>query len=239
MKLELANVRLPLAEFALELDATLGARVTGVFGASGAGKTSLLEIIAGLRRPAAGRVALDGETLSDTAKKIFLPPERRGIGYVPQDIALFPHLDVRANLLYGRHADGADAPGAGKTSFTQVVETLGLAGFEARRVGTLSGGEQRRVAFGRAVLAAPRLLLLDEPFAGLDTALKERLLPHLRALRDEFSIPVFVVSHHADEIVALCDDVLVLDQGRCVRRGPPTEIFTVSNRPGYVLKRTD
>ena len=157
MKLELKAVHLPLTPFQLEVDAILGARVTGIFGASGAGKTSLLEIVAGLRRPAAGALRFDGEVFSDSAARTFVRPELRGLGYVPQDGALFPHLSVGDNLRYGlRLPPRPDGP-----AFTQVTAVLELSALANRAVGTLSGGERQRVALGRALLASPRLLLLD------------------------------------------------------------------------------
>ena len=234
MNLEITGLRLPLTAFALEVDARLGARVTGVFGASGAGKTSLLEVVAGLRRPAVGRIVLDGDLMLDAGRRFALAPECRRIGYVPQDVALFPHLNVRQNLCY-RHAAGP--PGhRPEISYAHVVEVLNLGDLAERRVSSLSGGERQRVAFGRAVLASPRLLLLDEPLDGLDTELKQRVIPYLVTIRDEFGIPMLYVSHNADEIVALCDDVLLLDRGRCTRRGPPAALFTASAAPHYVLK---
>ena len=234
MNLEITRLRLPLSAFALEVDAHLAARITGVFGASGAGKTSLLEVLAGLRRPAAGRIVLDHLVLADAARGFSLAPDRRGIGYVPQDDALFPHLNVRQNLCYS-HAAGQPGPRP-EITYAHVVEVLNLADLTERRVGSLSGGERQRVAFGRAVLAAPRLLLLDEPLDGLDAELKERVIPYLLTIRDEFGIPMLYVSHNPDEIVALCDDVLLLDRGRCARRGPPAALFAVSDAPHYVLK---
>jgi molybdate transport system ATP-binding protein len=235
VKLELNAVRLPLAPFTLEVDACLEARVTGIFGASGAGKTSLLEIIAGLRRPAAGTVRLDDAALSDATTRTFVRPERRGMGYVPQDGALFPHLSVGDNLRYGlRMPYGPDGP-----SFTHVTEVLEITALTHRAVGTLSGGERQRVALGRALLASPRLLLLDEPLAGLDAPLRERLLPYLIQVRDVFSIPMLYVTHSADEVMALCDEVLVLAAGQIKRRGKPAEMFTDSEAPQYVLKEGD
>lgn len=237
MNLEISSLRLPLASFVLELDARLEARVTGLFGASGAGKTALLETIAGLRRPAAGRIQLDGVALTDAAAGIFRPPETRGIGFVPQDGALFLHLNVRENLCYSRRGPAAaNRPGL---TYEHVVEVLNLGPLASRRIGSLSGGEKQRVAFGRALLAAPQLLLLDEPLAGLDTELKDQILPYLLKIRDEFGIPMLLVSHSADEIVALCDEVLVLEQGRCVRRGPTEELFTASPRSHHVLAKSD
>ncbi len=237
MSLEITRLRLPLASFALELDARLDAPVTGLFGASGAGKTSLLETVAGLRRPADGRISLDGTVLTDSAARIFRPPESRGVGFVPQDSALFTHLDVRANLCYSqRMRHPATPPGI---SYEHVCDVLNLGSLVARRIGSLSGGERQRVAFGRALLAAPRLLLLDEPLASLDRELKDQILPYLKLIRDEFKIPMLLVSHSADEMVALCDDVLVLEQGRCVRRGPPAGLFVVSPRPHHELAKPD
>jgi molybdate transport system ATP-binding protein len=235
MNLEISGLRLPLAPFELQLDARLTARVTGLFGASGAGKTSLLETIAGLRRPAAGRITLDGVVLTDAPARVFQKPETRGIGYVPQDGALFPHLSVHENLNYSRRTRGPVArPGL---TYGHVIEVLNIAPLAARAIGSLSGGEKQRVAFGRALLAAPQLLLLDEPLAGLDTELKDQILPYLQKIRDEFQIPMLLVSHSADEMVALCDEVVVLEAGRGVRRGPPAELFTASPRSHHVLAK--
>ena len=233
MSVELCGVKVPLAAFALELDATLAGRVTAIFGASGAGKTTLLEAIAGLRRLKSGAVSVDGAIVVDAEAGVFMPPEQRAIGYVPQEGALFPHFAVRHNLRYGFDAR-RDRP-AGLT-YEHVVEVLELSALTERRVGTLSGGEKQRVALGRALLSAPRLLLLDEPLAGLDAALRERLLPYLARVRDEFAIPMLYVTHSPDEVMALCDDVLVLDRGRVVVRGAPAEIFAKSERPRYELR---
>jgi molybdate transport system ATP-binding protein len=236
LNLAISGLRLPLAAFVLELDATLESRVTGLFGASGAGKTSLLETIAGLRRPPAGRISLDGVGLTDAAEGIFLPPEARGIGFVPQDGALFTHLDVWGNLSFSRR--GRTHPARTAPTLAHVVEVLNLGPLVARRIGSLSGGEKQRVAFGRALLAAPRLLLLDEPLASLDAELKDQVISYLRRIRDEFQLPMLLVSHNADEMVALCDEVLVLETGRCVRRGPAAALFTPSARPHHVLAKT-
>jgi len=233
MSIELSGLRLPLAHFTLEADAVLTARITAVFGASGSGKTSLLEIIAGLRRPTAGRVTLEGEILTDTARGLRRPPEKRAIGYVPQDGALFPHLSVRANLLYGARSVAPRPPGL---TFEHVTEVLEITPLVDRSPATLSAGEQQRVALGRALLAAPRLLLLDEPLAGLDLPLRERLLPYLIRVRDEFALPMVYVTHSPDEVIALCDDALVLEQGRIVRRGKPADLFAISASPRYELR---
>ena len=233
----LQGLRLPLARFTLEVDAMLAGRVTAVFGASGAGKTTLLEIIAGLRRPAAGRVSIGDTVLTDVAARVAVPPARRAVGYVPQDGALFPHLSVRENLRYGLVArGGAPEGGAAGLSYEHVVEVLEIGALADRAIGTLSGGEKQRVALGRALLAAPRLLLLDEPLAGLDAALKERLLPCLARVRDEFGVPMLCVTHSPDEVMALCDEVVVLAQGKVVRRGAPAELFEANGRPRYRLR---
>lgn len=233
MSIELVRLRLPLAHFTLEVDAVLAGRVTAVFGASGAGKTSLLEIIAGLRRPVAGVVRIDGETLTDAVGGVFVRPERRAVGYVPQEGALFPHLDVRQNLLFG--FDGSRPRPAGLT-LEHVTEVLEIAGLIDRRIPTLSGGEKQRVALGRALLAAPRWLLLDEPLAGLDAPLRERLLPYLARVRDEFAIPMVYVTHSPDEVMALCDDVLVLSDGKIEHRGQPAGLFVASATPRFVRR---
>lgn len=233
MNLAFHSVRLPLARFTLEVDLRLTGRVTAVFGPSGAGKTTLLELVAGLRRPESGRIELSGDVLVEVASRIFVPPSRRRIGYVPQDGALFPHLSVRENLLYG-HRSVTPVPAA--LTFAHVVEVLEIGGLLERRVPSLSGGEKQRVALGRALLSTPRLMLLDEPLAGLDAALKDRLMPYLQRVRDEFGIPMIYVTHAADEVVALCDDVLVLESGRPIRRGAPRALFEPATVPQYRLR---
>ena len=232
MNLALEGLRLPLAHFTLDVSVTLVGRVTAIFGASGAGKTSLLETIAGLRRPAAGTVRLGATTLTDVAAHTFLAPERRAIGYVPQEGALFPHLSARRNLLYGFDPR---RPRPDALAFDHVAAVLELSSLVDRAIGTLSGGERQRVALGRALLAAPQLLLLDEPLAGLDAPLRDRLLPYLARVRDEFTIPMLYVTHAPDEVMALCDDVVVLTRGRVAARGRPVDLFRISSRPRYEL----
>ncbi|MEO7098633.1 MAG: ATP-binding cassette domain-containing protein, partial [Luteolibacter sp.] len=157
MSLVIENLVLPLAEFTLSVDVKLAATVTGLTGPSGAGKTSLLELIAGLRRPQQGSISLDGEKLTDTASRHFLAPEKRRVGYVPQDLALFPHLNVLSNLRYGlRHDDHL---------LEKVIAILELSTLAKRGIASLSGGEKQRVALGRALLAGPKILLLDEPLS--------------------------------------------------------------------------
>jgi molybdate transport system ATP-binding protein len=182
----------------------------------------LLEAIAGLRPLDAGRIILDGTTVNDAARGIWIRPRERRVGYVPQDETLFPHLSVRSNLLYGARRGQPT-----RRSLDHVVDVLELSTLLPRAIGGLSGGERRRVALGRALLSAPRILLLDEPLTGLDSDRKLRILQHLRAVRDEFRVPALFVAHSADEIVALCDEVLVLDRGRLLRRGPPEQLLLV------------
>jgi molybdate transport system ATP-binding protein len=230
MRLELLGLRCRLGAFRLDIDARLEAPAVGLFGPSGAGKTTLLELVAGLRRPEAGVIRLDGEVLDDRAAGAWRAPEARRLGYVPQDGALFPHLSVERNLRYGlRGEDGA-------ASFARVVEVLELGSHASKSVGQLSGGERRRVALGRALLSAPRLLLLDEPLAGLDAALRWRVLPYLRAVREAFGTPMLYVSHDPDEVVALCDEVLLLEAGRITARGTPTELFQPATEPRWELR---
>lgn len=235
MNLAFENVRLPLADFDLALDLRLAGRVTAVFGPSGAGKTSLLEIVTGLRRPESGRVTLDAVVLSDAAARLHLPPSRRAIGYVPQDGALFPHLNVRENLRYGARRAANPAPGL---DYDHVVAVLEIGALAGRDVASLSGGEKQRVALGRALLSSPRLLLLDEPLAGLDLALKERLLPCLRRARDEFAVPMLVVTHSPDEVMALCDDVVLLEKGRVIGHDSPAAVFVADDTPRHRLRDT-
>ncbi len=191
-----------------------GAGVTALFGPSGAGKSSVLAAAAGVFRPDACRIMLDGTVLADTAAGIWLPPERRRVGLVFQDARLFPHMTVAANLRYGlRRAP----PGA--IRFDEVVALLGLAALLARRPRTLSGGERQRVAIGRALLAQPRLLLMDEPLAGLDAARKSEILPYLARLKSALTLPVLYVSHALEEVASLADSLVLLEAGRVLAAG--------------------
>jgi len=215
MNLLLQNISLPLADFTLEIDAQLQCQVTGIFGPSGAGKTSLLDLIAGLRQPASARIALNDRVLTDTAAGVVMPPRLREIGYVPQDLALFPHLSVRQNLLYGHRNGRETGPLFG---FEHVTEVLQIQPLTARGTGDLSGGERQRVALARALLTSPRLLLLDEPLASLETGLKAKIIPYLRRVRDEFQLPILYVTHDEQEVLALCDEVLEMQRGRMTGR---------------------
>ncbi len=232
------DVRLPFDHIELVVELRANRPVTGVFGASGAGKTSLLEIVAGLRRGARGRLAFGDQVWLDSTTRRWVPPERRRIGYVPQDGLLFPHLNVRRNLLAGRRRapDGGRQPAA---ALAAVAELLELGPLLERSVATLSGGERQRVALGRALCSGPRLLLLDEPLASLDLPLRRRLLPLLRRVRDELTVPMLLVSHDPIEVQALCDDLIVLSEGRVIARGEPRAvlrepaIFPLAEREGY------
>src|ERR1700704_3729778 len=205
------DVTKQLGEFTLQAAFTSEGRVTGLFGASGAGKTSLINMIAGLLRPDRGSIIIDGETLDDTAARVHIPAHRRRIGYVFQDARLFPHLDVRQNLDYGRRMNRlADDPAQRK----RVTDLLDIGGLLERRPGQLSGGERQRVALGRALLSKPRLLLLDEPLGSLDEDRKTEILPYLMRLRDEAGIPMVYVSHDADEMRQLATNVVMLKSGR-------------------------
>jgi molybdate transport system ATP-binding protein len=210
------DVTKQLGEFSLQVAFTSDGRVTGLFGASGAGKTSLINMIAGLLQPDRGTIAIDTETLDDTAAHIHVPAYRRRIGYVFQDARLFPHLGVRQNLDYGRRMNRlADDPAQRK----RVTDLLDIGGLLDRRPGQLSGGERQRVALGRALLTQPRLLLLDEPLGSLDEERKVEILPYLVRLRDEAGIPMVYVSHDADEMRQLATQVVMLRRGRVTAFG--------------------
>lgn len=183
------------------------ARVIALSGHSGAGKTSVLHAIAGLVKPLSGHIEIDGIRLYDSVRGIDIAPHRRRVGYVFQDARLFPHLDVRRNLQYGRHASDAD-PAFG---FDTVVALLGIGSLLERRIANLSGGETQRIALGRALLSQPALLLLDEPLSMLDQARREELIPYLQRVRDETTLPIVYVSHSTDEVKRLTDAVHVLD----------------------------
>jgi len=190
--------------------------VTALFGPSGAGKTSIVNIIAGLLRPDRGTVALNGEALDDTVAGVHVPPHRRRIGYVFQDARLFPHLSVRENLDYGRRMNGLAIDG---NETGRILQLLELEDFLDRRPGKLSGGEKQRVALGRALLSKPQLLLLDEPLGSLDEERKAEILPYLVRLRDQSAVPMIYVSHSADEVRMLATQVIHLQQGQIVARG--------------------
>jgi molybdate transport system ATP-binding protein len=194
-----------------------------VFGGSGAGKTSFLEAIAGLRPRAQGRVRIGGRTWFDSASGFRLPPEERGVGYVPQDALLFPHRNVVENLLTGRRR--AEQGRGARIDPERVIDVLELRGRETSPVSALSGGERQRVALGRALCAGPELLLLDEPLGGLDLPLRRRILPSLMRVEREFGVPTIAVTHDAAEVALLSREAIVLEAGRVAGRGRPDDLF--------------
>jgi molybdate transport system ATP-binding protein len=214
------TLRISLAQgaFTLELDEQFEARATALFGPSGAGKTTVLEAIAGLRRPQRGSIRIGSHVLLDTATGVDLPPRARQLGYVPQDVALFPHLTVHRNVLYGARR-GARFP------LGRVIEVLEINDLLDRRIDGLSGGEQQRVACARALMSAPDLLLLDEPLAAVDAPLRGRIVEYLQRIRDELRVPLLYVSHDAAEVKAIADTALVLEGGRVVRIGAPDAVL--------------
>lgn len=199
-----------------------------LFGPSGSGKSTVLGVIAGLIVPDRGRVVLDGEVLTDTQAGILVPAHRRRIGVVFQDSRLFPHLSVRANLLYGRPSGAASQAQA----LDSVLEMLGIGPLLARRTAALSGGERQRVAIGRALLAQPRLLLLDEPMASLDFERRQEIMPYIQRLRDEAGVPIVYVSHAVDEVARLAQQVIVLDAGAVAASGAPGDVLAPSGSGG-------
>lgn len=214
--------------FALDAAFTGSEGVTALFGPSGCGKSTILAAIAGLFRPQGGRIALDGMTLFDAAARCFLAPEARRCAVVFQEARLFPHLSVETNLRFGLRRAPRDATGPG---FEEVVALLGIGHLLARRPQALSGGERQRVALGRALLARPRLLLMDEPLAALDAARKAEVLPFLSRLRRAARIPILYVTHALDEVDALADQLVLLEAGRVLAQGPVEELAARPDLP--------
>jgi len=211
-----------LGSFHLDVRFTAEAPILGLFGRSGSGKTSVVNAIAGIARPLRGCIRINDTSLFDAANGIDLPPDERRIGYVFQDPLLFPHMDVEANLLYGqRLRPRADRP----IDESRVVELLGLGALLRRRPKTLSGGEKQRVAIGRALLAQPRILLMDEPLAALDIPRKTEILDYVERLRDELHIPIVYVSHSVAEITRLADTVAILADGKCLAVGGVDDVM--------------
>ena len=224
-----AQLKLPLDRFTLSVDLSLSRHVTAIFGISGCGKTSLLETVAGLRRGAQGQLKLGEQLWQDSSRGIFVPPEERKIGYVPQDGLLFPHHNVRANLLIGQRRARRQQQDVDSLQ-QEVIELLELEHLLERSVDTLSGGERQRVALGRALCSGPQLLLLDEPLAALDMGMRRKLLPFLRSIRQSFDIPMLLVSHDPIEVQALCDDLVVLRDGRLIAQGEPRTTLIQASR---------
>jgi molybdate transport system ATP-binding protein len=197
--------------------------VTVLFGRSGSGKTTIVNAVAGLLMPDEGRIAAGEWVLLDTAQGVRLPPHRRRLGYIFQEGRLFPHLTVRQNLAYGAWFAPKDAP---REDMGRVVDLLGIADLLDRRPGALSGGEKQRVAIGRALLSAPRLILADEPLAALDDARKAEILPYFERLRDDVNVPILYVSHSASEVARLATTVVALEEGRVIGQGPAAEVLS-------------
>lgn len=210
------DIELPMAAFVLRVRADLEQKVTALVGPSGSGKTSLLEVIAGLRHGARGRIEVGGTVYLDSDSALRLPAEKRGVGYVPQDGALFPHLSARRNIEFA----GSD-PGR----FEQLAGVLELRPLLDRYPARLSGGEKQRVAIARALMSRPRVLLLDEPLAAIDQPRKERIVAFLRKLREAIDVPMIYVTHQVVEALALADAALALDEGRVIAYGPATSVL--------------
>jgi len=216
------DIEQQLGAFHLAAKFTAEAPIVGLFGRSGSGKTSVINAIAGITRPARGRIRINDVSLFDAEEGIDLPPEERRIGYVFQDSLLFPHMDVESNLLYGQKLRQARERFIDEA---RVVDLLGLRAFLRRKPKMLSGGEKQRVAIGRALLAQPRILLMDEPLAALDVSRKSEILDYVERLRDELAIPIVYVSHSVAEITRLADTVVVLSDGTCLAAGDVDEVM--------------
>lgn len=231
MKLVLSAVRYRVGGFALEVDAELSSdRVTAIFGASGAGKTSLLEIIAGTRSIERGRVTFnDVDFVVDG--RVVVAARGRQIGYVPQDALLFPHLTVAKNIEFSRRAD--------RRTLEHAIDVLELEPLLGRATEFLSGGERRRVALARALVSTPRLLLLDEPLAGLEHPLQEKIVAYLTRIRDEWRIPMIYVTHEPEEVVAICSDVLVMQRGRVLAHDRVDQLFEKRTVETWQLARVE
>ncbi|MEQ9695171.1 molybdenum ABC transporter ATP-binding protein [Shimia sp. SDUM112013] len=213
----------PLDRFRLNVAFDAPAGLTALFGHSGSGKTSVVNAVAGLMRPEQGRITLRDKVLFDSASGLCQPPHKRRVGYIFQDARLFPHLNVRQNLVYGRWFS---ARGADEAHFDRVVDMLGLGDLLDRRTPNLSGGEKQRVAIGRALLARPRLILADEPLAALDEARKSEIMPYFERLRDEAEVPILYVSHAMSEVARLATTVVALENGKVRHQGPATTLFS-------------
>ena len=223
------DVGLARQGFTLAVDFTAGSGITALFGESGAGKSTLLNLVAGLLRPDRGRIAVNGIVFTDIEAGVFLPPHKRRIGYVFQDALLFPHLNVRQNLSYGRWFTG---PTEDAIALDQRSSLLGIAHLLDRQPPTLSGGERQRVAIGRALLASPRILLMDEPLAALDLNRKREIIPYIQRLRDELKLPILYVSHAIEEVARLADRVILMADGKVRSDGPPQQMLSPKAGPG-------
>lgn len=224
-----ARFQLDRGDFSFDLDVQLPGRgVTALYGQSGSGKTTCLRCIAGLERPARGFIEVNGQVWQDTDRGVFVPPHQRALGYVFQEASLFAHLSVRANLTFGLKRI---APAQRKVGMDQATELLGIGHLLDRRPQHLSGGERQRVGIARALLTSPRLLLMDEPLASLDSRRKNEILPYLQRLHDELDIPLLYVSHSQDEVARLADHIVLLDAGRALASGPIGETLARLDLP--------
>jgi molybdate transport system ATP-binding protein len=200
------DFRLRQGAFTLDVRERIDARVTALFGPSGAGKTTTLDAIAGLRTPFEGSIAIGPRTLYSSAAGVDLPPHERHVGYVTQDVALFPHLNVRRNVLYGRRRGQ-------KLELWTVAQMLEVDALLDRQIHQLSGGERQRVALARALMSAPEVLLLDEPLAAVDVERRRRILPYLERVRDQLAVPIIYVTHDREDVERIADKVIVLEDG--------------------------
>lgn len=217
------RARRVVSGFTLDVEFQSVGGITALFGRSGAGKTTLVNMVAGLVRPDAGHITIAGEVLFDSETGIDVPPEKRQLGYVFQEPRLFPHMTVRKNLKFGmRYAGGRAHP----VSFEQIVELLDLGALLDRRPGLLSGGEKQRIAIGRALLANPRLLLMDEPLANLDPGRRDEVLSFVETLHAAINIPIIYVSHNMEEIIRLADTAILMDEGRVAASGPVEDVMS-------------
>ncbi|MBC3350218.1 molybdenum ABC transporter ATP-binding protein [Pseudomonas sp. SWRI196] len=224
-----ARFQLAHGDFSLDLDVQLPGRgVSALYGQSGSGKTTCLRCIAGLERPPRGFIEVNGEVWQDSERGVFVPPHQRALGYVFQEASLFTHLSVQANLAFGLKRI---APAQRRVDMDQATELLGIGHLLDRQPHNLSGGERQRVGIARALLTSPRLLLMDEPLAALDTRRKNEILPYLQRLHDELDIPVLYVSHSQDEVARLADHIVLLDAGRVLASGPIGETLARLDLP--------
>ena len=207
------DFRLRQGTFTLEIHERIDTRITALFGPSGAGKTTTLDAIAGLRTPIDGQIAIGSRTVFSSSQRIDIPAYERHVGYVTQDVALFPHLNVRRNVLYGRRRGQ-------KLDLPAVAAMLEVEGLLDRQVQQLSGGEKQRVALARALMSAPELLLLDEPLAAVDVERRRRILPYLERVRDQLGVPIIYVTHDRAELERIADRVIVLDAGTVKDQSP-------------------
>jgi len=216
------DIEQQLGAFHLAVKFAAEAPIVGLFGRSGSGKSSVINAIAGITRPLRGSIRINDAVLFDAVQRIDVPPEERRVGYVFQDALLFPHMDVESNLLYGQRLRSSEDRFIEQA---RVVELLGLGALLRRKPKALSGGEKQRVAIGRALLAQPRILLMDEPLAALDIPRKTEILDYIERLRDELNIPIVYVSHSVTEITRLADTVVVLSDGKCLAVGDVDEVM--------------